>query len=65
MGVQAQLAALEASSLIRLAQPPPELEYIFQHALTRDAAYASLLRADRRALHRVVGETLERLHAGH
>jgi tetratricopeptide (TPR) repeat protein len=60
----AHLAALEASGLIRLAEVEPEIEYLFRHALVQDAAYASLLKADRRVLHRAVGEALERLYPG-
>src|SRR5207302_2969441 len=37
------------------------VEYLFRHALIQDAAYASLLRQDRRRLHRVVGEAPERI----
>src|SRR5207253_9447371 len=36
----------------------PELEYLFRHALVQDAAYASLLKQDRRTLHRLAAETL-------
>ena len=61
-GVTQQLARLEASGLIRLAQTHPELEYLFRHALVRDAAYKSLLNADRKPLHRAVAEALERLY---
>jgi tetratricopeptide (TPR) repeat protein len=56
------LSTLEASGLLRLAQVEPELEYLFRHALIQDAAYASLLRADRRVLHRIVGEVLEQIY---
>jgi len=56
------LTTLEASGLIRLAAVQPELEYLFRHALVQDAAYESLLRADRRVLHKAVGEALERLY---
>jgi tetratricopeptide (TPR) repeat protein len=62
MALTTHLAALEASGLIRLAQVQPEVEYLFRHALVQDAAYASLLKADRRILHRAVGEALERLY---
>jgi tetratricopeptide (TPR) repeat protein len=56
------LSTLETSDLIRLAAVQPELEYLFRHALVQDAAYASLVKADRRALHRAVGEAVERLY---
>jgi len=62
MSLRAHLTTLEASGLIRLAAVQPELEYLFRHALVQDAAYASILKADRRVLHRAVAETLERLY---
>ncbi len=62
MTLVSQLTTLEFAGLIRLAQVQPELEYVFRHALVQEAAYASLLRQDRRDLHRAVGETLERLY---
>ncbi len=61
-GVTQHLTRLETAGLIRLAQIQPELEYLFRHALIRDAAYQSLLKADRKPLHRVVAEALERLY---
>jgi tetratricopeptide (TPR) repeat protein len=39
----------------------PELEYIFKHELTREAAYSGLLRRERRRFHYQVAEALERL----
>jgi tetratricopeptide (TPR) repeat protein len=62
MTVIDQLSVLESSGLIRLAQAQPDLEYLFRHALVQDAAYASLLREDRRRLHQAVGAMLERLY---
>jgi tetratricopeptide (TPR) repeat protein len=62
MILQNALTTLESSGLLRLAQAEPELEYIFRHNLVQDAAYASLLKADRRQLHYIVGEALERLY---
>jgi tetratricopeptide (TPR) repeat protein len=62
MSLAPHLARLEASGLISLATVEPEIEYLFRHALVQDAAYASLLKADRRTLHRAVGEALERLY---
>ncbi|MGH2522606.1 MAG: hypothetical protein ACRDH2_08895 [Anaerolineales bacterium] len=56
------LSTLETSGLIRLAARQPELEYLFRHALIQEAAYGSLVKADRRNLHRAVGEALERLY---
>ena len=37
-------------------------DYSFRHALVHDAAYASLLKADRRELHQAVGSALVELH---
>jgi class 3 adenylate cyclase len=38
---------------------PPHATYLFKHALVQDAAYGSLLREPRRALHARIAETLE------
>jgi predicted ATPase len=58
-----QLETLEASALISLVRQQPELEYWFRHVLVQEAAYTSLLHADRRRLHRIVAQTLEHLYA--
>lgn len=58
----AELATLEAKGLIRLATSYPELEYLFRHWLVQDAAYGSLLKQERRELHRRVGNALEALY---
>ncbi|HEY72959.1 MAG: hypothetical protein B6I35_01315 [Anaerolineaceae bacterium 4572_32.2] len=42
-----------------LEGPHPESLYLFRHILTREVAYESLLYADRRALHRRIGESIE------
>jgi tetratricopeptide (TPR) repeat protein len=60
--LQTQLSTLEASGLIRLTAVQPELEYLFRHALVQEAAYASLVKADRKRLHLAVGEALESLY---
>ena len=39
MTLERQLSTLEAADLIRRAQEPPELEYLFRPALVQDAAY--------------------------
>ena len=39
---------------------PPHATYLFKHALVQDAAYGTLLREPRRALHARIAETLER-----
>lgn len=61
----ANLTQLESSGLIRLAQGTPELEYLFRHALLQEAAYDSILRADRKLLHLAVAEEIEQLHRDH
>src|SRR5262249_57787343 len=38
---------------------PPYATYLFKHALVQDAAYGTLLRERRRALHARIAETLE------
>jgi class 3 adenylate cyclase/predicted ATPase len=38
---------------------PPHATYLFKHALVQDAAYGTLLREPRRALHGHIAETLE------
>jgi tetratricopeptide (TPR) repeat protein len=57
-----ELDTLESKGLIRVAAIQPELEYLFRHALVQDAAYESLLKQERRSLHRLVGDALEQLY---
>ena len=64
MSLLQQLSTLENANLIRLAATQPELEYLFRHALMQETVYHSFVRADRRLVHRLVGECLEQLHAG-
>jgi class 3 adenylate cyclase/predicted ATPase len=40
---------------------PPHATYLFKHALVQDAAYGTLLREARRALHSRIAENLEKL----
>ncbi len=60
--VEQQLAQLAGSGLVSLATVQPELEYLFRHALVQDAIYSSLLRTDRKWIHRRVGEALAQLY---
>jgi predicted ATPase len=56
------LSALEriiAAGLLFRQGAPPHASYLFKHALVQDAAYSTLLREPRRALHARVAETLE------
>jgi ABC-type oligopeptide transport system substrate-binding subunit/class 3 adenylate cyclase len=55
------LWTLQYQEMIRERARIPELEYIFKHDLTREAAYNGLLRKQRRAFHRQVAEAMERL----
>jgi serine phosphatase RsbU (regulator of sigma subunit)/class 3 adenylate cyclase len=56
------LSNLESAGLIRLVQIEPDIEYLFRHTLVQDAAYDSLLFADRKKLHLMVGETVEQIY---
>ncbi len=55
------LACLEAAGLIHVGVDV-EPGYRFHHALLQDAAYGTLVRADRRRLHGAVGTALEELY---
>ncbi len=54
------LDRLIAAGLLFRQGVPPHASYLFKHALVQDAAYGTLLREPRRALHARVAETLER-----
>jgi tetratricopeptide (TPR) repeat protein len=60
--VDTSIDTLEARGLVAVAAYRPELEYLFRHWLVQDAAYGSLLKQERRELHRLVGEALESLY---
>ena len=53
------LGLAEAAGLVRIASINPEPVYRFHHVLIQEAAYTSLLKADRRRLHGQVGEAIE------
>ncbi|HLE04330.1 MAG TPA: adenylate/guanylate cyclase domain-containing protein, partial [Anaerolineales bacterium] len=55
------LNVLQRVELIHEHARIPELEYVFKHDLTRDAAYESILRKERPQFHRQVGEAIEAL----
>ncbi|MCH7586824.1 MAG: AAA family ATPase [Chloroflexi bacterium] len=59
--LDAHLTQLQRSDLVRENTRLPELEYIFKHALTQEAAYNSLLIERRTEFHRLVGQALENL----
>jgi class 3 adenylate cyclase/tetratricopeptide (TPR) repeat protein len=56
------LGVLTYEELVRERVHDPELEYIFKHALTQEAAYELLLIRRRKELHRRAGEVLEKLY---
>jgi class 3 adenylate cyclase/tetratricopeptide (TPR) repeat protein len=60
--VEPHLGVLTYEELVRERARDPELEYIFKHALTQEAAYELLLIRRRKELHRRAGEVLERLY---
>jgi eukaryotic-like serine/threonine-protein kinase len=62
MALLTQLNTLETAGLLRLAAVQPELEYLFRHALMQDAAYASLLKSDRKQLHLATCQAFEQLY---
>jgi predicted ATPase/class 3 adenylate cyclase/DNA-binding CsgD family transcriptional regulator len=55
------LAALTRAELLYERGRPPQITYLFKHALTQEVAYQSLLTAQRRELHHRVAVTLETL----
>ena len=57
--LQSALDRLMAAGLLFRQGAQPHATYWFKHALVRDAAYGTLLREPRRALHARIAETLE------
>ena len=57
--LQAALDQLVAAELVFRRGVPPATTYIFKHALVRDAAYESLLRKRRQALHARIASAIE------
>ena len=53
------LDRLVAAGLLFRQGSPPHASYLFKHALVQDAAYGTLLREPRRALHARIAETIE------
>ncbi len=54
------LDRLSQSELVFRTGTPPDVKYIFKHALIQDAAYDSLLRGRRQSLHGSIAKALER-----
>ena len=57
--VESALDRLITAGLLFRQGVPPDATYLFKHALVQDAAYGTLLREPRRALHARIAETLE------
>jgi hypothetical protein len=57
--LQPALERIVAAGLLSRQGVPPQVTYLFKHALVQDAAYGTLLREPRRALHARIAETLE------
>jgi class 3 adenylate cyclase/tetratricopeptide (TPR) repeat protein len=60
-----QLQELTALGLLRQTVAAPDARFAFDHALTQEVTYGSLLARRRRELHRQVGLALEDLARGH
>ena len=58
--LQASLDRLAEADLLFVEGAPPEANYRFKHALIQDAAYESLLKSRRQALHRRAAEVVAR-----
>jgi serine phosphatase RsbU (regulator of sigma subunit) len=58
----AQLNILESLQILSVAEVKPVLTYKFHHVLMHEAAYHSIIEADREDLHRSVGLALEFLY---
>jgi len=61
--LETQIMLLEDVEMVRERRRLPEIEYIFQHALTQDVAYQTLLTPSRTVLHQKVGEAFEEIFA--
>jgi predicted ATPase len=57
--LRSALDRLTAAGLLFRQGVPPHASYLFKHALVQDAAYGTLLREPRRALHARIADTLE------
>ncbi len=61
--IESHLGTLTYEELVRERARELELEYIFKHALTQEAAYNLLLIRRRKELHRRAGAVLEQVYA--
>jgi class 3 adenylate cyclase len=57
--LRSALDRLTEAGLLFRQGAPPHATYLFKHALVQDAAYSTLLREPRRALHARIADTLE------
>lgn len=57
--LKASLGALVRADIVSQREDRKDRVYIFRHALLRDAAYASLTRATRQALHGAIAQALQ------
>jgi DNA-binding NtrC family response regulator/class 3 adenylate cyclase/tetratricopeptide (TPR) repeat protein len=63
--IESYLATLKHLELVHEVRFFPDPEYIFKHAVIQDAAYQSLLRQRRKALHGAIGQAIEDIYADH
>ena len=61
--VEPHLGTLTYEELVRERARDPDLEYIFKHTLTQEAAYDLLLIRRRKELHRRAGSVLEQVYS--
>lgn len=54
---------IKVAEKVQIWRAMNELRYIFRHSLLREAAYSMQLRARLQHLHRLIGETIEKLYA--
>jgi class 3 adenylate cyclase/tetratricopeptide (TPR) repeat protein len=62
--LERSLGELKRIELIYEKRGAADLEYVFRHALTQDVAYTSLLQAERRRVHALIGAAIEDVYAG-
>ena len=59
--LETQIMLLEDAELVRERSRFPEVEYVFEHALTQEVAYQTLLAPARKAIHHKVAEAMEEI----
>src|SRR5207253_6761406 len=57
--LQRELGRLVETEIVYQRGLPPQVTYVFKHALIRDAAYASLLKSTRQHYHQRIAQVLE------